>query len=120
MKKNSVNFITTIILAIILSIFLPWWSIMVAAFASGLFFSLKKFYVFIIPFLAITVFWIIYSFWLGNANDFILAKKIAILLPLKGNVYLLVLITGIVGGIAGGVAGVFGKQCALILKKLNS
>tara|TARA_R110002096_G_C14624120_1_gene724324 strand:+ start:2519 stop:2872 length:354 start_codon:yes stop_codon:yes gene_type:complete len=117
MKKNSIHFIITIIFAIALSLFLPWWSIMVAAFASGLFFSLKRFYVFLIPFLAVTLFWIVYSFWLGNANDFILAKKIAILLPLKGNPYLLILLTGIIGGLAAGVSGVFGKQCATILKK---
>ena len=58
MKKNITNFIITIIIAIILSMFLPWWSVMVAAFATGLFFSLKRFYVFLIPFLAITIFWI--------------------------------------------------------------
>lgn len=117
MKKNSINFIVTIVLAILLSIFLPWWSIMIAAFASGLSFSLKRVYVFLVPFLAIAFFWIVYAFWLGNANDFILAKKIAILLPLKGSPYLLLLTTGIIGGLAAGIAGVFGKQCALILKK---
>lgn len=117
MKKNSTHFIITIILAIVLSLFLPWWSIMIAAFTSGLFFSLKHFYVFLIPFLAIALFWVAYSFWLGNTNDFILAKKIAVLLPLKGSPYLLILITGIIGGLAAGVSGVFGKQCAILLKK---
>ena len=117
MNKNIINFILTIVLAIFLSLFLPWWSIMVAAFASSLFFSLKRFYVFLIPFLAIALFWIVYSYWLGNANDFILAKKIAVLLPLKGNPYLLIFITGIIGGLAAGITGVFGKQCSILLKK---
>lgn len=117
MKKNSINFITTIVLAMALSPFLPWWSVMVAAFTSSLLFSLKQLYVFLVPFLAIALFWMGYSFWLGHANDFILAKKIAVLLPLSGNPYLLIGFTGIIGGFAAGVAGVFGKQCTVLFKK---
>ena len=117
MTKNISNFIVTILVALILSQFLPWWSIMVAAFATSMFFSLKRASVFVIPFLAITVFWIAYSFWLTNANDFILAKKMAVLLPLNGNAYLLILVTGIIGGLAAGIAGIFGKQCVTLLSK---
>jgi hypothetical protein len=114
MKKNSFNFLATIIIAIILSQFLPWWSVMVAAYMTALFISLKRSAVFFVPFLAIALLWIIYAFWLSSANDFILAKKIAVLLPLGGNAYLLILVTGIIGGLAAGVAGVFGKQCTTI------
>ena len=61
------------------------------------------------------MFWIAYAFYLGNTNDFILAKKIAVLLPLGGNAYLLMLVTGIVGGIAAGVSALFGKQISLVM-----
>ena len=54
--------------------------------------------------------------YLGNANDFILANKIAVLLPLGGSSFLLILVTGIIGGIAAGISAVFGKQVASILK----
>lgn len=117
MNKNIINFIVTIVLAIVLSQFLPWWSVMVAAFFSALFFNLKRMAVFIVPFLAIAFLWMSHSFWLGNANDFILAKKIAVLFPLKGNHMLLILVTGIIGGIAAGVSGIFGKQCVNLFKK---
>lgn len=116
MKKNTFNFILTMVLAFVMAFLLPWWSIMVAAFVSSILLGLKRFYVFLIPFMAICAFWMLCSFYLSNANDFILAKKIALLLPLKGNPYLLILATGIVGGIAAGVAGIFGKQCAILLK----
>jgi len=112
-----INFIVTITLAFLLSQFLPWWSVMLSAFITALLFSLKGASVFIVPFLAITVLWIIHSFWLGNANDFILAKKIAVLLPLKGNVWLLILLTGIIGGLPAGIAAVFGKQCSKLFLK---
>lgn len=119
MSKNIINLIVTIIIAVVLSMFLPWWSVMIASFLTALLFSLKKSAVFFVPFLAIAIFWMGYAFWLGNANDFILSKKIAVLLPLGGNPYVLILVTGIVGGIAGGVAGIFGKQINSILKSLK-
>lgn len=116
MKSNSINFIMTLLLAFILSQFLPWWSIMVAGFVSALFFSLKKSAVFFVPFLAILLFWSVYAFMISNSNDFTLAKKIAILLPLGGNPYLLIIVTGIIGGIAAGVAALLGKQCSVLVK----
>ena len=117
MSKNSINFIATVILAVLLSLFLPWWSVMTAALTTALFIPLKRAAVFFIPFLAILLFWIVYSYILSSANDFTLAKRIAVLLPLGGNPYLLMIVTGVVGGLAAGVAAVFGKQLTLLLKK---
>lgn len=117
MKNNFINFVITLTIAIILSQFLPWWHVMVAGFVSALFFSLKGTAVFFIPFLAIFLFWIVYSFWLTNANDFILAEKIAVLLPLGGSWPLLLLVTGLIGGIASGVAALLGNQCRLLIKR---
>lgn len=116
MKKNSINFIITIVLAVVLSQFLPWWCVMLASFISALLIALKKTAVFFVPFLAITLFWMVYAWSLSSANDFILAKKIAVLLPLDGNAYILILITGIIGGLAAGVSAIFGKQVSLVLK----
>ncbi|WP_456438094.1 hypothetical protein [Psychroserpens sp.] len=116
MKKNFINFIATIIIALLLSQVLPWWSVMLASFITAILFSLKKSAVFFVPFLAIAVFWMLYAFWLSNANDFMLSKKIAVLLPLQGNPYLLILVTGVIGGLAAGIAAVSGKQCASLLK----
>ncbi|WP_323787368.1 hypothetical protein [Psychroserpens sp.] len=112
MKKNVINFIATIGTALILSQFLPWWSVMLASFITAILFSLKKSAVFFVPFLAIALFWMAYAYWLSSVNDFTLSKKIAVLLPLQGNPYLLILVTGIVGGLAAGIAAIFGKQCA--------
>jgi len=117
MNKNSLNFIATIILAILLSFFLPWWSVMTAALTTALFIPLKRTAVFIVPFIAILLFWVVYSYILSSGNDFTLAKRIAVLLPLGGNPYVLMLVTGIVGGLAAGIAAIFGKQLSLMLKK---
>ena len=117
MNNTILNFLTTLVLALIASLFMPWWSVMLAAFLAAVFFSLKGASVFFIPFLAIFIYWMVYAFLLSNANDFILAKKIAVLLPLGGNAYVLILVSAAIGGVAAGVAGVFGKQSKDLLKK---
>lgn len=117
MTKKITNFIATLILAIILSLFLPWWSVMTAALATALFIPLKKAAVFFVPFFAILLFWAVYSFMLSSGNDYTLAKRIAVLLPLGGNPYVLMLVTGIIGGLAAGIAAIFGKQLSLAIKK---
>jgi predicted neutral ceramidase superfamily lipid hydrolase len=117
MKRTSLNFTATILIALLLSQFLPWWSVMISAFLTSVFLSLKKSAVFIVPFLAIALLWITQTYYLSLSNDFVLAKKIAILLPLKENPYLLMIVTGVIGGIAAGITGVFGKQCSLLLNK---
>ena len=117
MSKNIRNFIATIVLAALFSLFLPWWSVMTAALATSLFIPLKKAAVFFVPFLAILLYWAIYSFILSSANDFILAKKISQLLQIGGNPYLLILVTGIIGGLAAGFVAIFGKQIVTLGNK---
>jgi hypothetical protein len=114
MNKKIINFIATIVIALIFSQFLSWWSIMLSAFLIAFLIPLKKAAVFIVPFLAIALLWIVQSWILSSANDYILAKKIATLLPLGGNPFVLILVTGIIGGIAAGIAAAFGKQCQIL------
>ena len=116
MTKNTINFIATVILAALLSLFLPWWSVMTAALATSLIIPLKRVAVFFVPFLAILLFWAVYCFILSSANDFILAKKISQLLKIGGNPHLLILVTGVLGGLAAGIAAIFGKQITAFAK----
>jgi hypothetical protein len=111
MNTLSLKFLATLGTAFLLSLFLPWWSVMIAGLIAGLFLGLKGKAVFFIPFLSIALLWMSHAFWLGNVNDFVLARKIAILLPLGGSVFLLLLVTGIIGGLAAGISAIFGKQC---------
>ena len=117
MNKFILNLISTLVLALIFSFFMPWWSVMLAAFLAAVIFPLKGISVFFIPFLGIFCFWLGYTFMLSSNNDFTLASKIAVLLPLGGNAYVLIAVTAAIGGIAAGIAGVFGQQCKELLKK---
>lgn len=116
MNKNTKNFVFTLILSYVLALYLPWYSVMIAALVSGFFIPLKKGAVFFIPFIAVALLWILQSYLLTSANDFVLAKKIATLLMLNGNSTLLLLVAGVIGGIASGVSGILGKQISTISK----
>ena len=113
--KNLIKIFVTIVIAFILGLFLPWWSVMLAGFIMGAIVGLKNASSFFIPFLAVFLLWIVNAWTLAQPNDFTLTKKIAILLPLEGNTLLLFLATGLVGGIAAGIAGVFGNQFKLLI-----
>lgn len=117
MNSKNINFVVTIILALAFSFFLPWWSVMLAAFITAFRLPLRGVTVFLVPFVAILLFWAVYAYILANGNGFVLSKKIAVLLPLEGNPYLLILVTAVVGGLAAGIAAIFGKQCQLLLRK---
>jgi hypothetical protein len=115
MKTITINFIATIILAIVLALVLPWWSVMLAALVTGFLIPLKKTAVFFTPFLAVLLFWTSYCFMLSSANDFILAQRISILFPLGGNPYILMLMAGLLGGLAAGIAAIFAKQLRKVI-----
>lgn len=117
MKNQLLNFVLTLILAFCFSFFMPWWSVMLAAFISACVAPLKGFGIFLIPFLSIFVLWICYAWFLSASNDYILAEKIAVLFPLGGNVLFLLLLTGLIGGLAAGFSGILGNQSLGLLKK---
>lgn len=110
MNKNIKNFIITIVLAIVLSLFFPWYSIMIAGLFSAMITPLKKAAVFFVPFLAILVYWSVHAYLLSSANDFTLARKIAELLTIGNSTYLLIFLTGVIGGLAAGISAILGKQ----------
>ena len=115
MKRTTINLISTLVLVIILSTILPWWHIMVASLVTGYLIPLKKFNIFLMPFLAVFLIWAIHTYWLSSHNDFILANKIAVLFQLNENPYLLILVTAIFGGLAAGISGLFGNQLKQII-----
>lgn len=110
MSKQFQNFLLTLVLAVVLSLFLPWWAVMLAAFLSTILIPLKGWGSFLYPFGAIALYWSVYGLFISAGNDFILTKKIGILFSLGENWFLIYLLTAVVGGIAAGVSGVFGRQ----------
>tara|TARA_B110000967_G_scaffold210084_1_gene270402 strand:+ start:2961 stop:3320 length:360 start_codon:yes stop_codon:yes gene_type:complete len=117
MIRKILNLVAIVILAVLLEQFLPWWSLMLASFAVSFLSDLKGSASFWMPFLAGALLWLVHSFVLANANDFVLTNKMAVLFPLQGSAALVLLVSSCIGGLAAGLSGVFGKECRLLLDK---
>lgn len=112
------NFILSVIIiafvSAVLQVFLPWYIIALAAFVTGYAVKQSAFSVLVAGFLAVFLLWIAYAFILSHANNDLLARKVAGLLPLGGNVSLLLIITGVIGGLVSGFAALSGKFAAAL------
>jgi hypothetical protein len=93
--------------------FLPWWSIAPIAFIISYLLQLKAGTGFLAGFLAVFILWGGMAMVIDFGNDHILASRIAVLFPLKGNYVILFLLTGLIGGLVAGFAALSG---ALIRK----
>ena len=102
----------TALLAFATGLFMPWWGIAVAAFVVPLFLYQRPGLSFLAGFAAIFLLWAILAWVVSATNDNILARKIAVVLPLGGSVFALVLVTAFVGALVGGFAALSGSLIA--------
>ncbi len=112
MKNFFFSVIIIITACALLERFLPWWIITLPAFAVGFFYEQKSSIAFLSGFVALFILWSSYAFFLSAANDNLLAVKVAELLPLKGSVIGLLIVTGVVGGLVSGFASLSGNLAA--------
>ena len=89
------------VLGFALGLYLPWWSIAIAAFIVAVLIQQRPLVSFLAGFMGIFVLWFALAMLIDVRNQHILSKKIATLLPLNGNSFLLILITAFVGAIIG-------------------
>src|SRR3954468_8929005 len=107
--KLLVSIILTALLALIAGLYLPWWSIAVAAFLVALLIPQFAFRAFVSGFFGIFILWAVIAWWIDMKNEGILSKKIAAVLPLGGSAILLILVTAFVGALVGGFAAMSGS-----------
>jgi hypothetical protein len=112
MKNFFLSLVLIALTAGLLQLVLPWWIVAVASYIVAYVIEQKSSTSFLSGFLAIFLLWSVYAFVLSSANANILASKVALLLPLKGNVWLLLLVTGIIGGLVSGFAALSGNLAA--------
>jgi len=98
-----ISLVVTAILALVLQQFMPWWSIAVAAGAVGLLLTRGPWESLITGFLAISLYWFAYAFWIDHDTGQILTTRIAQLFGLSGPWPLMVM-TGLTGGLCGAMA----------------
>ena len=102
-------FILTILLSFAACLFLPWWSIAVAAFIVAALIPQKPFKAFLTGFIALFLLWGGLSFWMSNNNDHILAHKISQLILKMDNPIALILATAVMGALVAGLAALAGS-----------
>lgn len=103
--KFLIQLIGIAVLAFLLELFLPWWSIAIAAFIGGLGIPSKA--NFLAGFLGIALLWLI-SAWIIDMNASAqLADRVAALF--KVSKPLLMLITALIGGLVAGFASMAGS-----------
>ena len=106
------KFIISLILTALLSfgacLYLPWWSIAIAAFIVALLIPQKPGKAFLTAFIALLLLWGGLSFWLSNNNEHLLAHKVSLLILKMDSPYLLILATALIGGLVAGFAALTG------------
>ena len=101
-------FLLILVLGALAQLFLPWWVITPVAFAFALGLGRRSWGAFLAGFAGIGVGWLAMASWLNLQNEGHLSRRVAELLPLGGNGWLLVLVTAVLGGLVGGLAAVAG------------
>jgi hypothetical protein len=107
--KLIVSILLTALLAFAAGLYLPWWSIALAAFIVSVAIHQRAGRAFLSGFAAIFLLWGGLAWWRDMQNGHILAKKIAGVLPLGGNALLLILVTALVGALVAGFAAMSGS-----------
>lgn len=107
--KFFISFILTILLSFALCLFLPWWSIAIAAFAVAALIPQKPGKAFLTGFGALVLLWGGLSFWISQHNDHILAHKVSQLILQIDNPFLLITITAAIGALIAGFAAMAGS-----------
>jgi hypothetical protein len=120
-NESTMKFLASVTISAVLSyalgLFLPWWSVMIVGLLIGFFIPMKRIFSLISVFLGVAVFWGLFAFYMSNANDHILATRVAVLVIKKNDPMLLVLTTALIGGFSAGIAAFTGRSLAILLKK---
>ena len=88
---------------------LPWWSFAITSFIVAIAVHQKGGKAFLAGFAGLFLLWAVLAFMIDNANDHILATKVANVLPLGGSYWVLILLTGLIGGLVSGLAALTGS-----------
>ena len=107
------KFISSLILTALLSfaacLFLPWFTIAIAAFIVAVLIPQHPGKAFLTGFLALLLLWGGLSFWISNNNEHLLAHKVSILILKVDNPFLLVFTTALIGALVASFAALSGS-----------
>jgi len=101
----------------LLSLFLPWWSLIIPCLIFGALLGKKKFSAFYYGFTAIALLWFIPILWIYTNGGNLMASRIAELFTLP-HPYLVVAASVLIGGLAGGLSTLTGFLSRTVYENL--
>lgn len=109
--KSLPLFVLTLLLLIgcsLAQLLLPWWSVVPICLGLAAWRITSRGSAFLAGLLGAGLSWWLPAAWLNTHGAELLAARVATLLPLGGNPWLLVLLSGLLVGLAGGLAALSG------------
>lgn len=107
--KFIASMILTALLSFAVCLFLPWWSIAIAAFAVAALIPQGAAKSFLTGFTALFLLWGGLSFWISNNNEHLLAHKVSMVLLKMDNPWVLIFATAFIGALVAGFAALSGS-----------
>ncbi len=107
--KFFVAFILTALLSYAAGLYLPWWSIAVAAFIVAVFIQQKPMRAFAAGFLSLFLLWVVLALFIDMNNQHLLSTKISEVLFKTKSHALIVSVTGLIAALVGGFAALTGS-----------
>ena len=98
----------TAVLAFGAGFLLPWWGVALAAGLVAYVVKQRPIMSAASGFLGVSLLWIAHATWIDVANQHLLSRRVATLLPLDGSTAALIIVTGLAGGIVGAMSGMTG------------
>ena len=102
--KLLLAIVLTALLSFVGGLYLPWWSIAIAAFISALLIPMRSGKSFLAGILGVFILWGLLAWWIDLKNEHILSARIAAIFPLGGSSIAIILVTGLIGALVGGFA----------------
>ena len=106
--------LTIIILTFLMGYFFEWWTVAIAAFIGGAIFGKSSGETFVKGMIAVIIVWLLMVCYYHFSTQGILSNKIAQILPVAGNVGILIVVTVLIGGLVGG----FGAMSGFLVRNL--
>ena len=107
--KLLVAIVLTALLSFVVGLYLPWWSIAIAAFIAVLLVPLASGKAFLAGFGGVFVLWFLLALWIDVKNQHILSTKVAEIFPLGGSSFAIIFVSSVIGALVGGLGALSGS-----------
>lgn len=107
--KFFVSVILTMLLAFAFGLYLPWWSLSLAAFLVAALIPVKPGWAFLAGFISLFLLWGGLAWFQSLSNNHILAHRLSQMILKKDDPLMLALVAALIGAVVGGFAALSGR-----------